>query len=148
MKKLYFFLLCPIVVLGVIPAAAQTVHQVVASNFVFTPNNFTAAVGDTILFTFGNPASGIAGGFPHTTTSVAIPAGASAWDSPLTNAVTSFKYVVRTPGLYNYKCTPHATSQGMIASFSVSSVAPVKLVSFSASNVSGQVQLLWQTASE
>ncbi len=143
MKKLYALLFVPVSLAATGQGYAQVVHNVVASNFQFTPSNFTAVIGDTILFTFGPTPN-----FSHTTTSVTIPAGAATWDSPLTTAVPSFKYVVTAPGVYNYKCTPHAVTQGMVATFSVSAVTPVKMISFTASSQQGGALLNWETASE
>jgi hypothetical protein len=56
----------------------------------------------------------------HTTTSTSVPAGATAWDRPLTNSFPTFIYVVTTPGTYQYKCTPHFPI--MVGSFTVNPI--------------------------
>jgi hypothetical protein len=67
----------------------------------------------------------------HTTTSTVIPASAATWNSPISSTVTSFEYKVTVAGVYNYKCTPHA-SMGMVGSFTAS--APAATLSVSPSN--------------
>ena len=77
--------------------------------FFFVPASVTdAVVGDTVRFSW---VAGI-----HTTTSTTIPAGAAAWDSPMTSTSQLFDYKITVPGTYNYKCTPHALL-GMTGSF-------------------------------
>ena len=144
MTKIYSSLLFLSMIIS-LNSLSQTMRQVSATNFVFSPVNFSASVGDTIRFTFGNPTT--PGGFPHTTTSLGIPAGADPWDSPLTAANTVFDYVIKVPGTYNYKCTPHE-GRGMLGQFLVSATAPVKLTRFSAAYADSKAQLSWQTASE
>jgi plastocyanin len=81
-------------------------------NFSFTPSELPGVhVNDTIRWVWvsGN----------HTTTSTTIPAGASTWNSPITQSNPSFEYKALVVGTFNYKCTPHA-SMGMIATFVVS----------------------------
>lgn len=138
MKKIYFLLLCT----GFLyTSSSQTLYQVTATNFAFTPNIITTAmVGDTIRFLYGS-------GFPHTTTSSGVPSGAVSWDDSLTLTKPVFNYVIRIPGTYSYICKPHV-GRGMVGQFMVASAAPVKLVNFSASEVNGKAQLSWQTASE
>lgn len=86
---------------------ANTVIISVSSN-VFSPAAANVAVGDTVKWVFVNG--------NHTTTSVNIPAGASAWDSPINAGSTTFLYKVTAPGNYTYKCTPHA-NMGMLGGF-------------------------------
>ncbi len=56
----------------------------------------------------------------HTITSTSIPAGAASfdqiWQAP---ADTFFQYVPQMIGLYQYECTPHAVSFGMVGSITV-----------------------------
>jgi len=56
----------------------------------------------------------------HTITSTNIPSGAETfdqiWQAP---ADTFFQYIPQIAGLYEYECTPHATSYGMIGSINV-----------------------------
>lgn len=89
-------------------------HIVTVQNFDFIPNALQVMVGDTIIFQH-------AGG-NHTTTSVSVPSGAAAWDSPISAANPTFAYVVPTAGPYAYVCTPHAPDMagGFVASAPVS----------------------------
>jgi plastocyanin len=78
-------------------------------------------LGDTIQWLpyFGNlPTSGD----PHTITSTTIPIGAASFDAPWAlPADTFFQYIPQVVGLYNYECTPHATSMNMKGYFNVQS---------------------------
>jgi len=80
--------------------------QITAGNFVFSPAIVdNAIVGDTIKWTR------TAGS--HTTTCdgqqfTSRPAGAPAWNAPLTSGITTFSYVIQVQGTYNYICEPHA----------------------------------------
>ncbi|MCX6244961.1 MAG: T9SS type A sorting domain-containing protein [Bacteroidetes bacterium] len=105
--------------------ATKWVVQV--SNFQFSPASLpNVNLGDTIRWEW------VSGS--HTTTSTTIPAGASTWDNPINSSVTSFEYVPAVPGLFNYKCTPHA-SMGMTATFTVSGFIPTLTVTPSNQNV-------------
>lgn len=82
----------------------STTINISVSNYVFTPSNVSANVGDTIKWNWLN------GG--HTTTCngsafTSRPAGAAPWDAPINGGSPSFRYVITVAGLYNYKCTPH-----------------------------------------
>ncbi len=82
-----------------VPFAATHVVQV--SNFQFSPATLTGVqVGDTVTWTWTNGS--------HTTTSTSVPAGAAAWDAPITSAATTFSYKVTQAGTYSYVCQPHA----------------------------------------
>ena len=144
MKKVYTLVFCLYCTFAG-TAFSQVLRRVAAVNFVFVPANFSAVVGDTIRFTFGNGLT--PGGFPHTTTSTSIPAGAAAWDHPLVATDSVFTYVVTASGQYAFKCTPHE-GRGMVGQFLVSATAPVKMTGFSSSLVDGKAKLTWQTASE
>lgn len=129
-----------------------TVHTITVANFQFsdrTSNSITtnAVVGDTITWTW---VSGT-----HTTTcdpvnhsNTSLPAGAAAWNSPMTSAVTSFSYIPKVVGTYSYICIPHADF-GMIGTINVSSILPVTFLSFGATAGQGNQALLkWVVASE
>jgi len=91
--------------------AQATIHTIQVSDFAFTPaTGMTVIIGDTVKWVW------VSGS--HTATSGTIPAGATAWNSPITSSVQSFSYKATVAGTYNYVCTPHA-SMGMIGSFSV-----------------------------
>jgi plastocyanin len=92
-------------------SASATVHVVNVSSFQFSPSSLSIAVGDTIEWVWVNGS--------HTTTSMNIPAGAQSWNSTISPNVTSFQYIVTTPGTYAYRCTPHSLS--MTGSFTATS---------------------------
>ena len=75
----------------------------------------TMELGDTIQWLPLDPPMMV-----HTITSTTIPAGAATfdyiWQAP---ADTFFFYVPTEIGVYNYECTPHATSHNMVGSFEV-----------------------------
>lgn len=104
----------------------------------FSPSSTTLVLGDTVRWQW-------VGGF-HTTTSLAIPGGAAAWDQTLSSAGT-FSYKPTQLGTYNYQCNPHAP--GMAGTFTVSAPTPVKM-----SNISGKIGeqgraiLSWTTYTE
>ncbi len=85
-------------------------QNVTVQNHVFTPASFSINLGDTIRWTWV--------GGSHTTTSLTIPSGSSAWDHSITSSSTTFVYVPSKTGTYNYKCTPHF-AMGMTGSFTV-----------------------------
>ena len=75
--------------------AKATTWNVTVQNFQFTPATLNVVVGDVIHWVW------IAG--THTTTSVTIPAGAAAWNSPMDLTDTTFDYTVTQPGIYSYQ---------------------------------------------
>ena len=85
--------------------------------FQFTPAIITIQLGDTVQWL---PLGGGAPSMVHTITSTNIPLGAATfdqiWQAP---ADTFFQYVPQVLGLYEYECTPHAVSYGMIGTFNV-----------------------------
>jgi len=88
-----------------------TVHVVLVGQgggFTFSPSTMSVSVNDTVRFNW------ITGS--HTTTSLSVPTGADTWDSPMSNNVTSFDYIVKKEGTYNYQCSPHGGG-GMKGSF-------------------------------
>lgn len=109
-----------------------------ASN-TFAPSSTTITLGDTIRFQWQ--------GGTHTTTSLGIPGGATAWNQPMTAASTTYTYKPAVQGVYNYQCNPHAP--GMAGTFTVSAPTPVKM-----GNVAGKIDeqgraaLSWTTYTE
>jgi plastocyanin len=99
----------------IVHASTHTVRFGGSLGLVYSPATFTAIVGDTVVWS---------GDFTmHPISSTTIPAGATTWH----NATgTTFSYVIRVAGTYNYQCDFHI-SQGMIASFTAatSAVLPV-----------------------
>jgi len=99
--------------------ATATTHTVTVADFQFTPSSLTAHVGDTVRWIWNSG--------DHTTTSGVIPAGAAAWDSPMSSTSTTFSYKVTVAGTYNYVCTPHAPMMaGTITVQSAASVHPAQ----------------------
>jgi plastocyanin len=77
---------------------------------VFSPKSFTATVGDTVMWE---------GDFSiHTTTSTSVPSGAATWSFGPVSA-TSFSYVIKVAGTYDYQCNVHV-SLDMVGSFEAS----------------------------
>ncbi len=99
--------------------AKATIHivNVWDGYFEFTPANITIQLGDTVQWL---PLGGGAPSMVHTITSTNIPVGAATfdqiWQAP---ADTFFQYIPQIVGLYEYECTPHATSHNMIGSINV-----------------------------
>ncbi|MBX7043997.1 MAG: T9SS type A sorting domain-containing protein [Ignavibacteria bacterium] len=99
--------------------AESRILNVEASNFMFTPSVLSAAVGDTVRWVR------IAGS--HTTTcngtnGTIRPAGAAAWDAPLTSGNPTFSYRLTVPGKYVYICTPHAPDMMGVINVTTSSI--------------------------
>ena len=84
--------------------------QIVSVKNSFSPSNFTINLGDTVQWVWS------AG--THTTTSLTVPTGATEWDKPINSSATSFTYVPKKTGAYNYKCTFHF-AMGMQGNFTV-----------------------------
>lgn len=89
-------------------AKAATI-MVTVTNFSFTPANFTANVGDTVMWMWS------AGS--HTTTSLTVPTGAATWSNPMNSTNTMFMYIITKAGNYTYWCAIHTSS--MEGSFTV-----------------------------
>ena len=115
MKKIF-------IILSIILASftsKSTIHVVNVWDgyFQFTPGNITIQLGDTVQWL---PLGGGAPSMAHTITSTNIPLGAATfdqiWQAP---ADTFFQYVPQELGLYEYECTPHALSYGMIGTINV-----------------------------
>jgi plastocyanin len=111
-KIFYISLLVALLVLTGSTKLAATTWVVSVQDFSFSPSSLpNVKLGDTIRWNWVNGS--------HTTTSTTIPSAAAAWDSPLNIEFPTFKYVPAVTGVFNYKCTPHA-SMGMTGSFTVS----------------------------
>lgn len=133
MKKLLLPLL-----LTVFVNAKATTWNVSVENFQIVPSTLNVKVGDIIHWVWVNGT--------HTTSSLTVPAGASAWNSPMTNSSPTFNYTVTRSGTYTYQCNIHPSV--MQASFTASAVLPVTLSSFSITPLNGKPVLRWSTSSE
>jgi plastocyanin len=93
-----------------------TTHIVHFGDYFFSPNSFSAQVGDTVTWQ---------GDFSmHNTTSESIPAGAAPWSYGSTSD-TTFSYVIKVAGTYHYECTFHV-SLGMVGLFTVTAASAVR----------------------
>lgn len=95
-------------------AATWTVN---VQDFQFVPASLNVTVGDTVKWQWINGS--------HTTTSMVIPGGASAWDEPMTISNQTYRYRVSVAGMYTYKCTPHFP--GMEGSFNASPIGIIPI---------------------
>lgn len=101
-----------VVVLTALSAPAET-HTVTfgTGGFTYTPDQFTAVVGDTVVWE---------GNFlVHPLSSTSVPDGAEAFSS---NSGTAFEYVITVPGSYEYECLVHGTT-GMTGLFTADAAA-------------------------
>ncbi|MFZ1826653.1 MAG: T9SS type A sorting domain-containing protein [Chitinophagales bacterium] len=107
MKKFY---LSTVIILCFSVSLFATVHIINVEDDIFSPDNLTVMVGDTVRWTWD-----VSAGF-HTTTSTDIPAGAAEWDELIDIEHKNYDYIVTVPGVYDYICIFHE-AVGMIASF-------------------------------
>lgn len=136
MKKIYTFIVTLLILKS---SFAQTTHTVHVSNFQFNPATVNAVVGDKIKWVWDN-------GF-HTTTSTAVPTGATTWDAPLQAAGATFTYTLTVAGSYSYECSVHPTQ--MQGTITVTGALPVVLSGFGVSPAKTTGALIaWSTASE
>jgi plastocyanin len=114
MKKNYAIILLALAItLSLKTYATKITVQV--SNFQFTNAAISATVGDTVRWVW------VSGSHTTTCNGTAMtsrPSGAASWDNPINSGSTSFEYVLTVAGVYQYKCTPHA-SGGMVGTITV-----------------------------
>jgi plastocyanin len=108
MKKLYTFVLALMLAAG----AQATIHTVQVANNTFTPQTFSAQVGDTVRWVLQ------AGAHTTTSTTSTIPSGAATWDETMTTIGQTFDYKITVAGNYGYVCTFHT---GMAGGFTAAS---------------------------
>lgn len=113
MKKLYMLGIA-LMFAGSVQA---TIHTVQVANNTFTPQTFTAAVGDTVRWVLS------AGTHTTTSTAASIPAGASPWDQTLSTVGQTFDYKIMVAGNYGYVCNFHP---GMAGGFTASASTGVE----------------------
>jgi plastocyanin len=97
---------------------AQSLHIVEVTDFDFIPMNVNAAVGDTIEWQWieGN----------HTTTSDST-MGQNVWDALIDQANPTFRFVITSPGVHDYHCTPHITL-GMVGTITATQVNSISYI--------------------
>lgn len=108
------------------------------TNFQFTLATVNAKVGDTIQWVWKEGS--------HTTTSTSVPLGAATWDRVMDAAHQNFRYILKVPGVYKYKCKPHA-SLGMKGTINVTRALAADLNSFAISDDAIEAILTWKTGS-
>jgi plastocyanin len=82
-------------------AAPRTINVVAGQNL-YTPQNLGSITsGDTVTWVNNSV---------HNIISARIPAGATAWSSPLQQGASTFSQTVTVPGNYRYYCSLHSTA--------------------------------------
>jgi plastocyanin len=109
------------------------IHKIQVLNFQFNPSAVNARVGDTIMWVWKSGT--------HTTTSLGIPAGAAAWNSPMNKNSKTFMYVVTKVGTYNYDCSIHPTL--MIGTLTVKKALVAGLSDLDISTENAKAVLTW-----
>ncbi len=113
MKRIFITL--SIILTGLFANATIHIVKVWDGYFSFLSANITVQLGDTIQWLPLDSPSIV-----HTITSTNIPSGAVSFDQIWQTPVdTFFQYIPQIAGLYEYECTPHAVSHGMVGSFNV-----------------------------
>lgn len=125
--------------------ADSAIINITVSDFIFTPANVLAEVGDTVRWnwigtrTHSTTCDGI---FPGTL----LPPGASAWDQTLNSGIPVFDYVITVSGTYNYVCSFYAPD--MAGTIIADEPLPVELTDFVATTIKNEVILDWSTSGE
>jgi plastocyanin len=97
-------------------ATTHIVHFGGSLGLVFSPDSFSAHVGDTVTWR---------GDFSmHNTVSESIPSGAASWNFGL-NSDTTFSYAIKVAGAYHYECTIHV-AYGMVGVFTVTAATGIR----------------------
>ena len=111
-----FFTLCLLLLLGA-SLTAQTNHAVGVTSNVFTPENLTIQVGDTVTWTNTQGVHNVNGSlatYPNN------PEGFRSGNAAPPGWV--FSYVFNVPGTYEYQCDPHV-GLGMVGTVTVEGAA-------------------------
>ena len=124
MKTVFRFIFLLVIFLSQIIISRATTYIIETSDFQFTQDFDTIQVGDTVKWVWIN---GV-----HTTTSNGLPPGAQPWSVELNQFNTSFSYVVKGGGVYNYISVPDAPLMG--GSFVVANPVGISNVSMPAYN--------------
>jgi len=107
-----------LMLLIVIVAEAQTKHVVVVTSYVFTPNELTISVGDTVEWQNTQGSHNVNG------TQVTFPGNPESFGNSVGSGWT-YSYIFNTAGTYSYQCDPHA-SFGMTGMITVSPAVETK----------------------
>jgi len=103
-NTLFFRILVPVfftvITMWAGPAGGQTSHLVDVSSNIFTPDQLTIAVGDTVIWTNS-------GGFHNVNgTQASYPSNPESFGNT-TGTDWMFNHIFTSPGTYNYHCDPH-----------------------------------------
>jgi plastocyanin/DNA/RNA endonuclease YhcR with UshA esterase domain len=118
MKKwtLRFALFCGMT-LAFSPSFAQQNFSVTVQSNTFTPQDLTITAGDTVTWT------NIQGSHNVNGSQTAFPSNPESFgNGPAAGAPWTYAFVFNTPGLYNYRCDPHA-ALGMTGTVTVEAAA-------------------------
>lgn len=83
-----------------LPARAQTSHVVDVTNNIFTPDQLTVSVGDTVVWTNSEGNHNVNG------TQTTYPSNPESFGNE-TGVGWTFSHVFTVPGTYDYQCDPH-----------------------------------------
>ncbi|MDQ3022596.1 MAG: T9SS type A sorting domain-containing protein [Bacteroidota bacterium] len=134
-----------IILTGLYRDTNSAIKNITVQDFVFTPSNVVAEVGDTIKWIWLGPRG-------HTTTcdgilpGTSLPAGAASWDVELNSGNPAYQYILAVSGVYDYVCTFH--SPGMSGEIIANAPLPVELTDFVATTIKNEVILDWSTTGE
>lgn len=117
----YLFLLLLAVL--VLPVKAQMSHNVDVTNNVFTPDQLTVSVGDTVIWTNSQGFHNVNG------TQASYPSNPESFGNG-TGTGWTFNHVFTIPGTYDYQCDPHV-GLGMIGQVIVESLGGTLTINFS-----------------
>ncbi|HMS34660.1 MAG TPA: T9SS type A sorting domain-containing protein [Ignavibacteria bacterium] len=125
--------------------ADSAIINITVSDFVFTPANVLADVGDTVRWNWigtRTHSTTCDGSFPGTV----LPPGASPWDQTLNSGIPVFEYIIQVAGTYSYVCSFHAPD--MAGTIIADEPLPVELTDFVATTIKNEVILDWSTSGE
>ncbi len=112
----FALLVCCAAVAPLLSSQAATVQvQVGAGGRIFTPQNVTIQIGDTVEWVWA--------GNNHSTTSGTPGNPDGLWDSGVKNTGFVFSRTFTAAGTFNYYCSPHGSCCGMIGSVTVTAAA-------------------------
>ena len=114
----FAFIVCCAATFSLLSSRAATIQvQVGAGGLIFTPQNVTIHVGDTVQWTWAANNHSSTSGTPGN------PDGL--WDSGVQNVGFVFSHTFTAAGTFPYFCTPHGGCCGMIGSVTVTDVDTV-----------------------
>lgn len=114
--KMVSMAVCMLLIWNASSAKTHTVWVGDGAN-TFDPQTFTAKVGDTVDWNWG--AAG------YNVQSTTIPAGAVSWNTGVHSDPFHYIYVIKVPGVYNYKDATHAGMTGTFTALASTSVGEV-----------------------